>query len=538
MITTAPKIKKSAQQSGSLHLTKKVDYGLFLLSTLALKKGQTSIKEIAKENRLSFPFLQKIASQLQKERLITSQRGKYGGYKLTKPASKMTLKEILEALEGPIALAPCFHKHNKFCKHSDFCKIKNGLEKINDEIKQAFLKKTLRQLVLPEAKKPKQAIYLDNAATTQLDPRIIKTLNKYHLEDYGNSSSLHFMGDKSFQALENSRKKIAKILHCKTENLTFTSGATEANNLVIKGVMRANKDKGRHLIVSEIEHSSVIVPAQQLEKEGFEVSYLPVNKEGFIEPQKLEKALRKDTILVSVMTVNNEVGTIQEIKKLCEITHKNGSYFHTDAVQAVPYEKINIDRDKIDFLTLSAHKFHGPKGVGLAYLNPKIKIQAQQNGGGQEKNTRSGTSNIPGIVGMAETLELAYKERDKQIKKTRELKKLLLEEIKKEIPGTKINGSLEKSTPHILNIQFNQIEGEAILMDLSIQGICVSTGSACSSKSLKVSHVLNAMGVKKEDLNSSIRFSFGKFNNNSDIKKAISALKKTVARLRSFSALK
>ncbi|MBU1152036.1 cysteine desulfurase [Patescibacteria group bacterium] len=377
-------------------------------------------------------------------------------------------------------------------------------------------------------------IYLDNAATTKVDPRVLKAMSWYNLNEYGNASSLHFMGDASHQAIQEATKQIAKILNCDPKGLIFTSGATEANNLIIKGLMRASSKK--HLIVSEIEHPSILSPAKELEKEGFSVSYAPISPSGHINIKALEKLITKNTALISIMAVNNEIGTVQNIKKIAALAHKHGAYFHTDAVQAIPYQKLNILRDNIDFLSLSAHKFHGPKGMGLAYINPSAKIAPQQTGGGQAHNLRAGTYNTPGIVGMAEALRIAYKERDQHLAHTKELQALLLKGIS-QIPGTTLNGSLTHRNSNNLNIIFNQVEGEAILLDLSEKGICVSTGSACSAKSLRVSHVLKALQIDKNQLNSSIRFSLSKFTTKGEIQQTIKALKQTIKRLRSFTAL-
>jgi cysteine desulfurase len=381
-------------------------------------------------------------------------------------------------------------------------------------------------------------VYLDNAATTKLDPRILKKMEPYFTKEYGNASSIHALGQTAFSDLMKAKEKVAKLIGGETNGVIFTSGATEANNLIIKGVALANRtDKKNKIIVSAIEHPCVMESVKFLAREGFKVEYLPVNKEGIIEPAELEKLIDNETILVSVMAVNNEIGTIQDITALAKIAHKHGAYFHTDAVQAIPYLKLDIKKMGIDFLSLSAHKFYGPKGVGVAYINRKLKVKPMIIGGGQEDGLRSGTYNIPGIIGLAEALELAYKDRTIYLKKITALRDYFWKSIQKEIPEVRLNGSLKKRVPANLNIMFGYIEGEAILMDLSYKGIYVSTGSACSATDLRASYVLKSMGLDKNFLNSNIRFSFGRFNTKVEIDYTIKALKATVKRLRSFSPI-
>ena len=378
-------------------------------------------------------------------------------------------------------------------------------------------------------------VYLDNSATTKLDKRVLEKMHPYFSENYGNASSIHFMGEDANKALDKAKKEIGKIINCDRKNIIFTSGASEANNLIIKGIARANKNKRNTILVSEIEHSSVLAPVEQLGKEGFKIKYIPVDKNGQIKIDEFEKMLDEKVLLVSVMTVNNEIGTIQDIKTISKLTHKKGALFHTDAVQAIPYLKLNINNSEIDFLSLSAHKFYGPKGVGLAYINRKQDVQPIIDGGEQENGIRSGTHNIPGIVGMAEALKLAYKEKTTHLKKLRDY---MWDRMKAEIPDINLNGDLKNRIPSNLNVRFESIEGEAIVIELSTKGICVGTGSACSSKQLSASHVLKAIGLKDEHLNSNVRFTLGKFNTKKEIDYTIDSLKKVVERLRSFTSIK
>lgn len=381
-------------------------------------------------------------------------------------------------------------------------------------------------------------IYLDNAATTSLDPRVLAKMKPYLTDKYGNASSIHSLGQEAFLDLQSARERVAQILGGETESVVFTSSATEANNLIIKGVALANRNKGNKIIVSNIEHPCVRESANELARIGFKVEFVPANPEGIITPEALEKLMDKETILVSVMAVNNEIGTINDISALAKVAHKYGAYFHSDIVQAIPYLKIDVKKMGLDLLSLSAHKFNGPKGVGLAYIGKGIKIQSLIVGGGQENNLRSGTYNLPGIMGLVFALELAYKERSVYLKRVKSLRDYFWQKIKKEISGVKLNGSLTKRVPANLNVMFGSIEGEAILMDLSAKGVYVSTGSACSATNLRASYVLRAIGLDKNNLNSNIRFSLGRFNTKKEIDYTIRCLKDTVRRLRSFSPIK
>ena len=381
-------------------------------------------------------------------------------------------------------------------------------------------------------------IYLDNAATTKLDGQVRKAMLPFYKEKFANPSSIHFSGQKNNLILEDSREKIAKNLDTTSDRIVFTSGATEANNFIIRGVMEANQDKGKHLIISAIEHPSVYVLAKDLKKRGFEVDFLPINNKGIVEVDKFKKLLKKDTVLVSIMAANNEIGTKQPIEELTKLTKANGSYFHSDLVQAIAYEDISIDKLNLDFASISAHKFNGPTGVGMAIINPDVKINPLIIGGGQEGDYRSGTYNLAGIVGLSKALEISCSQRKENRKKVKEVRDYFLKQLKKEIPDIKINGCLKRRLPNNLNIRFEKIEGEAILIELSSKGIEVSTGSACSALNLKSSYVLMALGLKDEELNSNIRFTLSKDTSKADIDYTITTLKKIVKRLKSFSPIK
>lgn len=381
-------------------------------------------------------------------------------------------------------------------------------------------------------------VYLDNSATTKIDKRVLKKMMPYFENKYGNASSIHFMGQENDIKIAQCKKDIAKILNGQPENIIFTSSATEANNMIIKGVMRANRDKGNHFLISAVEHPCVLASARQLLDEGFKFDYISVDERGIVKLDELEKKIRPETVLVSVMAVNNEIGTIQPIAEIGEITKKKGVYFHTDAVQAVPYLKIDIKKWGVDFLSLSAHKFYGPQGVGLAYVNKKVKVEPLIVGGGQEGGLRAGTYNMAGIVGLTEALKLSYAERNEYVKKVKGLRDYFWKEAQKKIKNIRLNGDWKNRTENNLNIMFEGIEGEAILIDLSVSGICVSTGSACSAQNLKVSSVITAMGIDPKYMNSNVRFTFGRYNNKKEVDYVVNKLVKTVERLRKFSPIK
>lgn len=381
-------------------------------------------------------------------------------------------------------------------------------------------------------------VYLDNAATTRLDPRVLAKMKPYLTDKYANASSIHEPGQSAYLDLIKAKNIVAAAINGEPENVIFTSGATESNNFIIKGVARANRDKGNKIIVSGIEHPCVRESANELLQEGFKVEFIPPTADGLITPEALKKLIDKETILVSVMTVNNEIGTIQDVAALAKVAHEYGAYFHTDAVQAVPYLKLDVKKMGLDFLSLSGHKFYGPKGVGVAYINRDLNIRPLIVGGGQEDGYRSGTYNLPGIMGLAYALELAYKERANYVKEVKALRDYFWKKVKREIPEIRLNGSLVKRVPANLNIMFGYVEGEAILIDLSSKGVCVSTGSACSATNLRASYVLKAIGLDKNFLNSNIRFSLGRYNTKKEIDYTVKCLKDTVKRLRSFSPIK
>ncbi|MGC9088773.1 MAG: cysteine desulfurase family protein [Caldisericia bacterium] len=380
-------------------------------------------------------------------------------------------------------------------------------------------------------------IYLDNATTTRVDDEVIKEMEIYFKEIYGVPSSIfsHKDGLIAKEAIEKVRNLISQKLNKKGGEIIFTSGGTESNNLIIKGVAYKLQEKGKHLITSPIEHLSVLNVMKNLEREGFEISYVPVDEYGFVNLNELKKLIRKDTILISIQHVNQEVGTVQNIEEIGKIAKDNGILFHTDSSLGFPYFDIDLEKINIDFITITPHKFYGPKGVGAIYVRDLNKIKPILNGGYNEFNLRPGTENVPSIMGFGKAIEIFNKE---DVKKIENLKRYLLNRIVKEIEDIRINSPIENSHPGILNITFFYIEGESIVLRMDMLGVSLITGSACFSKSLEASHVLLAMGLSHEVAHGSIRFSLSKYNAKDEMDYVVDSLKETVKILRDLSPLK
>lgn len=379
-------------------------------------------------------------------------------------------------------------------------------------------------------------IYLDHSATTYLDPRVKKQMDKYFCEEFGNPGSFNTIGLRAKKAIAKARNGIANILGAKPNEIVFTGTGTESVNLAIKGVVRANKDKGKHIITTTIEHHAVLDTCEYLEKyEGFKVTYLEVDKYGSVTPEQVEKAIRKDTVLISVMYANNEIGTIEPIKEIGKIAKKHKVLFHTDACQAGCSQDLNVNNLNVDLMTLNGSKIYGPKGTGMLYIRKGVRIQPIIHGGGQERGLRSGTENVPGIVGLAKALELCQKEKEKENQRLIKLRDKLIKEITSKIPKTFLNGHPTKRLPNNANITILDIEGEAIMLYMNKYGICASSGSACTSKTLDPSHVIMAIGLPYEAAHGSIRFSIGSRTTEKDIDKVIKVLPGIVENLREIS---
>jgi len=380
-------------------------------------------------------------------------------------------------------------------------------------------------------------VYFDNSATTKLDEEVLKEMMPYLTEQYGNASSIYKIGRNSKKAIEEVREKVAKTLNCEPNEIYFTAGGTESDNTAIRGIAYSYKERGNHIITSKIEHPAVLETCKQLEREGFEVTYLDVDSNGLIDTNQLLNSIKETTILITIMYANNEIGTIQPIKEIGIIAKEKGVFFHTDAVQAVGSLRIDVKELNIGSLSMSAHKFYGPKGIGVLYVRKNIKFQKIMNGGHQERNKRAGTENVAGIVGLGKAIELAYERLEIHNKRIQELRDYYVEEIKKQIPYIKINGDMKNRLPGNSNISFEFIEGEGILLNLDLKGIYASSGSACTSGSLDPSHVLLAIGLPHEIAHGSLRISIGKYNTKEEVDYLIENLVKIVQKLRDMSPL-
>ncbi len=383
----------------------------------------------------------------------------------------------------------------------------------------------------------KKIIYLDNAATTKTAPEVVEAMLPYFTVHYGNPSSIYSLGVTSKKAITEGREAIAESLGAGTNEIYFTAGGSEADNWALKATANAYANKGRHIITSKIEHHAILHTCEFLEKQGFEITYLDVDEKGFIKLEELEKSIRTDTILISIMYANNEIGTIQPIKEIGEIAHKHGVLFHTDAVQAYGHIPISVDECNIDMLSASGHKLNGPKGVGFLYIRTGIKIRSFIHGGQQERARRAGTENVTGIVGMATAVKRAFSIMDEKTIKEIYLRDYLINQIETKIPYCRLNGDRNKRLSNNVNFSFEFIEGESLLIKLDMEGICASSGSACTSGSLDPSHVLLAIGLPHERAHGSLRLTLCEENSIEEMDYVVSIIKNTVEYLRSMSPL-
>lgn len=381
-------------------------------------------------------------------------------------------------------------------------------------------------------------VYLDNASTTFVSSEVLAEMLPCFNSIYGNSNSVHSFGREASAIVDRARDRIANAINAsKSNEIYFTSGGTEADNWAIKGIAHAYSNKGKHIITSAIEHHAILDSCKQLEEEGFEVTYLPVDKNGLVNLVELLHAIRKDTTLISIIAVNNEVGTIQNIKAIAKIAHDYGIIFHTDAVQAIGNIKIDVQDMEIDALTISAHKIYGPKGVGCLYLKNGIRIEPMIVGGSQEREKRGGTVNVPAVAGFGKAVEVAVRDMSINQQKLRSIREYFIKNLNEKIEYISINGHPQQKINNILNVTFEMVDNESLLMLLDMEGVAVSIASACTSGSNEQSHVLKAMGLDGNAVQSSIRISFGKNISRSDIDYAVEAVEKSVAKLRSISAL-
>jgi len=380
-------------------------------------------------------------------------------------------------------------------------------------------------------------IYLDYAATTPAHPEVVQAMVPFFTEGFGNPSSIYACGQEAKKALENSRTSVASLLGARDEEIVFTGGGSEADNYAIKGVAFANEERGNHIITSKIEHHAVLETCHFLQKRGFEITYLPVDEYGLVSPELLRRAITGKTVLVSIMHANNEVGTIQSLAELSKVAREAGVYFHTDAVQTVGHIPTKVDELGVDMLSLSAHKLYGPKGVGVLYVRKGTRLVPLIHGGGQERGRRSGTENVPGIVGLGKAVEIASREMDEEARRVTALRDKLIKSLLQGIEYTRLNGHPQQRLPNNVNVSISFVEGESMLLNLDFEGICASTGSACSSGSLEPSHVLLSLGLSHEQAHGSLRLSLGKWTTEEEIDRVLEVLPRIVGKLRAMSPL-
>jgi len=380
-------------------------------------------------------------------------------------------------------------------------------------------------------------IYLDYAATTPTHPEVVKAMLPYFTEGFGNPSSIYSYGQEAKGALEEARDKVAALIGARDEEIVFTSGGTEADNFAIKGVAYANESKGNHVITSSIEHHAVIETCKFLERRGYRVTYLPVDEYGLVDPGDVKKAITDKTILISVMHANNEMGTMEPIAEIGRIAKEAEIYFHTDAVQTAGHIPVDVNELGVDLLSMSAHKLYGPRGVGALYIRKGTKLLSFMHGGEQERRRRASTENIPGIVGFGKAVELAQQEMSREAKRLAYLRDQLIKGLLERLDHTRLNGHPLKRLPNNVNVSVDFVEGESMLLNLDLEGICASTGSACSSSSLEPSHVLLALGLSPEQAHGSLRFTLGKWTTEEEIGRVLEVLPRVVAKLRAMSPL-
>ncbi len=378
-------------------------------------------------------------------------------------------------------------------------------------------------------------IFFDNSATTRIDDRVLEAMLPFYRTKYGNPSSIHSFGEEAKEGMEQARERAAAAIGAMPEEIFFTSGGTESNNIALQGFAFANRKKGRHIITSTVEHHAILRTCQFLEEQGFDISYLPVDSQGAIDPDMVRSGLRDDTVLISIMTANNEIGTIQPFREIALLAHEMGVSFHTDAVQAITKVPIDVTKDSIDMLSVSGHKFHGPKGVGALYVRKGLPIRPLTYGGGQERNLRPSTENVPGIVGLGEAIHLGMREMDASVSNMIRVRDHIIEGTLGMLKGTYLNGSRKRRLCNNAHFRFDGVEGEAMVLNLDFHGIATSTGSACSARSTETSHVLRAIGLTPDQARGALRVSLSKFSTMEEADRFITAIEETVKRLRSLA---
>jgi cysteine desulfurase len=383
----------------------------------------------------------------------------------------------------------------------------------------------------------KNMAYFDNSATSNVDPRVLEEMVPFFLEKYGNPSSLHSLGRGAEEGMIAARGRVSKAINSAPEEVIFTSGGTESDNMALQGYAYANRSRGNHIITTRIEHHAILNTCEFLQREGFKITYLPVDEFGLVDLEKLKDAMTRETLMVSVMTANNEIGTIEPVKAIAEIAHEKGAVFHTDAVQSITKVQTDVVNDHIDMLSMSGHKFHAPKGIGALYLKKGVKIRPIVYGGGQERGLRSSTENVPGIVGMGKAIELGMAEFERDVSKMTRMRDRLIDGVLSEIPDTHLNGHRTIRLCNNAHFRFDGVEGESLLIYLDQQGFCVSTGSACSARTTGPSQVLSALGLRNEQMHGSVRASLSKFNTMEEIERFLEVAPGVVKKLREMSPI-
>jgi cysteine desulfurase len=380
-------------------------------------------------------------------------------------------------------------------------------------------------------------IYLDHAATTPIDSEVLEAMTPYLKEKFGSASTLYSLGREARDAVEQARASVAQLIGARPEEIYFTSGGTESDNWAVFGVAAAKANKGKHIITSKIEHHAILEPCHWLEKHGYSVTYLPVDSNGFVDPDELRRSITDETILITIMHANNEIGTIEPVEEIGKIAREKGIHFHTDTVQTVGHIPVDVNAINCDSLAISAHKLYGPKGIGAMYIRKGSRIERYMQGGGQENNRRAGTHNVAGIVGLGKAAELARQRMANEAERLVRLRDMLIKGIESTIENAKLNGDRKKRLPNNVNFSFEAVEGESMILLMDMNGICVSSGSACTSGSLDPSHVLIAIGLRHEQAHGSLRMTLGKDNTEADVKRVLEVLPGIVQRLREMSPL-
>lgn len=541
-----------------MRLSTRGHYGLKAMFDLALHYGENPIplKSVAERQGISDNYLEQLISVLRKAGLVKSVRGAQGGYILARSPENINVGEIIRAMEGPIAPVNCVSEVEPTeCDQSDVCitravwaRVRDSIAEVLDSISLADMCRDAERIkkiqnndmhyIQKKEESQLRRVYMDHSATTPVRTEVAEEMYKYITEYFGNPTSLHYFGRQVRNAVEEAREKVAKAIGAKTNEIVFTSGGTESDNMAIHGVAYANKNRGNHIITSAVEHHAVLNTVKALGKEGFTITILPVDKYGMVNPDDVANAITDKTILVTIMHANNEVGTIQPIQEISKITREHGVIFHTDAVQSFGKIPVNVDDLGVDLLTISGHKIYAPKGIGALYIRKGTRWkQSLFHGGAQERLRRAGTENVPGIIALGKACELAVENLESEAAYLSKLRDMLIEEVIGKISHVTLTGHPTKRIPGHASFCFRYIEGESMLLSLDMKGIAASSGSACTSGSLEPSHVLLAMDIPHEVAHGSIRLTLGRDNTEEDIDYFMEVIVPIVERLRSMSPL-